>query len=116
MRWTAILAALSIVVASGWAELNDRLSPSLDHPAIEYYNYLKHPAQDPVARLKRQVEDGKIQLKFDSERGYLPAVLQALNVPVESQMAVFSKTSFQADRIEPSNPRTIFFNDSVAVA
>ncbi|MGP0075831.1 MAG: hypothetical protein ACLPWF_28275 [Bryobacteraceae bacterium] len=116
MRATAILAALAIAVASGWAELNDRLSPSLDHPAIEYYNYLKHPPQDPVAHLKRQVEDGKIQLKFDGERGYLPAVLQALNVPVESQMAVFSKTSLQVDRIEPSNPRTIFFNDSVAVA
>jgi hypothetical protein len=31
-------------------------------------------------------------------------------------MAVFSKTSFQEARIEPANPRTIFFNDSVAVA
>ena len=31
-------------------------------------------------------------------------------------MAVFSKTSRQLDRIEPRNPRTIFFSDSVAVA
>ena len=31
-------------------------------------------------------------------------------------MAVFSKTSFQVDRIEPGNPRTIFFNDTVSVA
>jgi hypothetical protein len=29
---------------------------------------------------------------------------------------VFSKTSLQADLIEPRNPRTIFFNDSVSVA
>ena len=43
-------------------------------------------------------------------------MLQALNVPIESQMAVFSKTSLQSQRIEPANPRTIFFNDSVAVA
>ena len=69
-----------------------------------------------MADLKRKVEDGKIQLKFDSETGYLPALLQALNVPIESQMAVFSKTSLQAARIEPGNPRTIFFNDAVAVA
>ena len=110
------MAGLAFVaVASGLAELNDKLAPSLDHPAIEYFNYLKHPAQDVVAGLKGKIESGRVQLKFDSKRGYLPAVLQALNVPVESQMAVFSRTSLQAERIEPDNPRTIFFNDSVAV-
>jgi hypothetical protein len=31
-------------------------------------------------------------------------------------MAVFSKTSLQSPIINPSNPRTIFFNDAVAVA
>ena len=66
--------------------------------------------------MKRKIESGKIQLKFDGEKGYLPAVLQALNIPIESQMAVFSKTSLQSQRIEPANPRTIFFNDSVSVA
>lgn len=117
LRSTAILlAAVAIGVASGFAELNDRLSPALDHPAIEYFNYLKHPPEDVVADLKRKIEDGKIQLKFDGEKGYLPAVLQALDVPIQSQMAVFSKTSLQSPRIEPGNPRTIFFNDSVSVA
>jgi hypothetical protein len=122
VRSTAILiVAVTIGVASGvaelgFAELNDKLSPSLDHPAIEYFNYLKHPAQDAVANLKRNIEAGKIQLKFDHDKGYLPAVLEALNVPIETQMAVFSKTSFQAGRIEPGNPRTIFFNDAVSLA
>lgn len=110
------VVALAIGVASCFAELNDKLSPALDHPAIGYFNYLKHPPRDAVADLKRRVEEGEIQLKFDGEKGYLPAVLQALHVPIESQMAVFSKTSLQAARIEPSNPRTIFFNDSVSVA
>jgi hypothetical protein len=36
-------------------------------------------------------------------------------VPKESQIAVFSATSFQADKINFQNPRAIFFNDSVAV-
>jgi hypothetical protein len=117
VRTAAILAAaVAIAVASAFAELNDKLSPALDHPAIEYFNYLKHPGEDVVGDLKRKIAAGKIQLRFDDEKGYLPAVLQALNIPVESQMAVFSKTSFQASRIEPGNPRTIFFNDSVAVA
>jgi hypothetical protein len=110
------MVAAAAGIGSGLAELNDKLSPALDHPAIEYYNYLAHPAQDAVAVLKRKIESGQVQLKFDSGRGYLPAVLEALHVPIESQMAVFSKTSFQSARIEPDNPRTIFFNDSVAVA
>jgi hypothetical protein len=45
----------------------------------------------------------------------LRSVLDAPHVPVESQIAVFSKTSLQAPLIEPNNPRTIFFNLSVAV-
>ena len=73
----------------------------LDNPAINY-NYA--PVHDPVARL----DPGK--LKSD-----LRCVLDALHVPVESQIAVFSKTSLQAPLIGPNNPRTIFFNDSVAV-
>jgi len=78
----------------------------LDHPAINYGHAAVH---DPVASL-----DPK-QLKFDGHSGYLNSVLDALHVPVESQIAVFSKTSLQAPLIEPNNPRTIFFNDSVAV-
>jgi hypothetical protein len=73
----------------------------LDNPAIQY-NYA--PVHDPVARLDPS------KLKSD-----LRSVLDALHIPVESQIAVFSKTSLQAPLIEPDNPRTIFFNDSVAV-
>jgi hypothetical protein len=34
---------------------------------------------------------------------------------VSSQVLVFSKTSFQAPRIGPNNPRAIYFNDTVSV-
>ena len=116
LRGLFVFVALALALASGFAELNDKLSPSLDHPAIEYRNYVKHPPQDAVAELRHKIEEGKIHLKCDGERGYLPTLLQALNIPVESQMAVFSKTNLQQDRIEPTNPRTIFFSDSVSVA
>jgi hypothetical protein len=82
----------------------------LDHPAIGYNTI---PLSDPVTELSRKIEQGKVQLAFDPITGYLPAALKALGIPVESQMAVFSKTSVQALRIEPSNPRVLFFNDSV---
>jgi hypothetical protein len=93
------LVALLLAVSLYGADL-------LDHPAIQY-GYT--PVHDPVALL-----DPK-QLKFDGPSGYLRSVLDALHVPVESQIAVFSKTSLQSPLIEPNNPRTIFFNDSVAV-
>jgi hypothetical protein len=41
--------------------------------------------------------------------------LKALDVPQESQVLVFSKTSFQAPRIFPRVPRAIYFNDLVSV-
>lgn len=66
-------------------------------------------AEDPVAALR------SVQLPFDPTLGYLPALLRALHVPIESQIAVFSKTSIQGLRIEPSNPRLLYFNDSVSV-
>jgi hypothetical protein len=70
---------------------------------------------DPVTQLDRKVRDGKVQLKFDDYDGYLRSVLAALNIPVESQMAVFSKTSVQAMRIEPERPRVLYFNDSTII-
>ena len=42
-------------------------------------------------------------------------MLEALNVPVESQIVVFARDSVQLARITMTNPRTLFFNESVAV-
>ncbi len=94
------------------AELGDTLGPPLEHPAIHYD---RGPFQDPVAALNRRLDQGQAQLRFEGPSGYLRSVLAALHVPVESQIAVFSKTSLQAPLIDPQNPRTIFFNDSVVV-
>lgn len=71
--------------------------------------------EDPVAALRDRIDHRQAQLAFDPVYGYLPALLESLHVPVESQIAVFSKTSIQSLRIEPSNPRVLYFNDSVAV-
>ena len=45
----------------------------------------------------------------------LAAVLKALDVPVESQGLVFSKTSKQNDLITPRNPRAVYFGDNAYV-
>ena len=85
----------------------------LDHPAIAYRIA---PRTDPVARLTERLLAGTATLAFEGPSGYLRSLLNALDIPVESQIAVFSRTSLQGARVSPSNPRTIFFNDDVAVA
>lgn len=110
-RFISLLTVLTFAVAA-FGELGDTLSPSPDHPAIGYFT---EPAKDPVAELNRKLVQGTVHLRFEGVQGYLRSVLDALHVPIESQVAVFSKTSFQAALIHPGNPRTIFFNDSVAV-
>ena len=42
-------------------------------------------------------------------------MLKALNVPISSQVLVFSKTSFQAPRISPRMARSLYFTDDVYV-
>ena len=64
-----------------------------DHEAIQYS---LRPVADPVANLQRSVASGSVTLDFERNKSYLPAVLKALDVPQESQVLVFSKTSFQA--------------------
>lgn len=56
-----------------------------------------------------------MELAYEGDKSYLPSLLKALNVPIESQMLVFSKTSLQMRRISPRTPRAIYFNDDVYV-
>ncbi len=70
---------------------------------------------DPVARLQVALDEGRITLAHDTAWGYLPALLEALEIPVSSQGLVFSRTSLQTDRIAPWAPRALYFNDDVYV-
>jgi hypothetical protein len=101
-----------VSIAVGFRDIDIRSVPEPDDPAIAYST---KPTTDPVAVLNRGIEAGKVRLRFDGEQGYLRSALDALHVPIESQMVIFSKTSVQAQRINLQNPRTLFFNDSVAI-
>jgi len=83
-----------------------------ERPPIEYSRAAPNNA---VTQLQTRLKRGETTLEFDDSHGYLPAVLKALRVPVESQMLVFSKTSMQRNRISPKTPRAIYFNDDVYV-
>ena len=74
------------------------------------------PSQDRIAVLNEKLSQSAAHLQFTAESGYLLSVLEALNIPVESQVLVFSPTSSQAPLISPLNPRAIYFSDDVGVA
>ncbi len=73
------------------------------------------PQNDAIARLGKQVETGAVTLDYRQDSGYLPSLLEHLGVEVDSQVLVFSKTSFQQALINPKNPRALYFNDNVSV-
>jgi hypothetical protein len=83
-----------------------------DHPAIQYAT---RAPSDRLAALAKRLAAGDAKLTFNADNGYLTAMLGALGIPLESQIAVFSETSVQAELITPKNPRALFFDDSVAV-
>src|SRR5215475_7305540 len=118
MKASRFLAA--VLVASGASvflraqggPLSTTFTNWTNHPAVAYRSA---PAGDPVSQLSQALRGGRVQLTADGPSGYLQSVLQALNVPVESQIVVFARDSVQLARITPTNPRALFFNDSVAV-
>jgi hypothetical protein len=82
-----------------------------DHPAIQY----AQPPDDPVTRLGKRIESGAVKLDYSPEFGYLPALLKQFGLNIDSQLLVFSKTSFQATKIGPRAPRALYFTDDVAM-
>jgi len=79
-------------------------------------DYLNDKADDPIAKLGRQLKSGDVTLKRGEKHGYLKSLLKTLDVPIESQLLVFSKTALNRKLIGPTNPRAIYFNDDVYIA
>lgn len=84
----------------------------IDEEPIQYSNT---EAESAISNLQKMIDSGEVKLEFDDHFGYLPALLEILEVPESSQMLVFSKTSMQRERISPQNPRAIYFNDDVYI-
>jgi len=105
----AALAAGAVIFAD---RLEDTFYVPLDDPAIQYAG----PVSDPIAQLEKQLESGKAKLDYGPNNwGYLPSILKKLDINIDSQVLVFSRTSIQNQRISPRTPRAIYFNDDVAV-
>ena len=66
--------------------------------------------------LQQRLDKGEAKLTFaDDGHGYLRSLLAALDVPQESQVLPFTRSSLQFDKISPQHPRALYFNDDLAV-
>lgn len=113
-----IAVALSVVAGGvmAWSHAqiavkNQGYVPFSDAPI----NYRSDDLSDPVAKLQKRLDAGTANLVYEPEHGYLRSVLKELNIPVDSQTLVFSKTSFQYKKISPDHPRALYFNDDVYI-
>lgn len=69
-----------------------------------------------VAELQARLAKGEAKLVYGTDgHGYLASLLSALKISADSQVLPFTKSSLQFDRISPGTPRTLYFNDDVAV-
>jgi hypothetical protein len=115
MRYGILVTATFAWIASVGAGLSSQRLPAAllrNHPAISYE---RAPVTNAISELSARLRAGEVTLESKGPSGYLESLLKALHVPIESQVLVFSKTSFQAPRINPKNPRAIYFNDTVSV-
>jgi hypothetical protein len=103
-----MLATAALLAAAGRAQERE---PFEEAPI----NYSATSPHDRVTQINE-----KFARQADEIRG-LPAkkrlrwLLEQLEVPLESQLLVFSKTSLQRNLINPETPRALFFSDEAYV-
>lgn len=79
------------------------------------HSYLEAQPRDRFARLLESAQKGEVKLDTRSDKAFLSSLLAALNVPVSSQLLVFSASSLQSEIINPRNPRALYFNEDTYV-
>lgn len=112
MWWACVSCLLIGAWSAAMAQRTDVFGASRDHSAIAYSTA---SVANAVTALNTRLADGSVRLAFEKGSGYLRSLLEALSIPVESQVLVYSQTSFQARLINRRNPRAVYFNDAAAV-
>ena len=65
--------------------------------------------------MRKRIESGESVFKGETPQEILTELLEILEVPIESQVLVYSKTSAQNPKISPERPRSIYFSDEAYV-
>ena len=107
----ALLLAV-MVVTSVSGQRGGVFRESRDHPAIQY---TEGPVDNVVVDVNARIDAGEVALRWAGRSGYLRSALDALELPIESQVLAFSPTSFQAEFLRFDNPRALYVADEVAL-
>ena len=116
--WRPLLAiALGVFLLAGMRASVDaqRAGTFMGSPDDAAIKYSTAPVNNVVVDVNRKLQDGALQFTFDSRSGYLRSALEAFQLPLDSQLLVFSRVSLQGKRISDQNPRALYFNDRVAL-
>lgn len=112
MRFLDVLLPLSLLGVSALAA--EPAYRVMDFRAPPH-NYDTHVPKDRFADLLKKIEKGEVQPDTSSDHALLRSLLQALKIPVSSQLLLFSASSLQSEIINMRNPRALFFNEDTYV-
>jgi hypothetical protein len=92
------------------------IAPVTYDNAYPKIGYAARAEGNAIADLLEKLTNGDVSLAYKAPRGYLDALLEALDISPTSQVLVFSRTSLQAPYVSSKTPRAIYFNDHTYVA
>ena len=105
------LVLSGLILACAPAPLRGQSRDEFENSPI---NYSATQPSDIITALEAEMASGAFVIA-GSEKEKMAALLHKLQVPVESQLLVFSNTSFQRGRIRPEHPRVLYFSDNCYV-
>lgn len=98
------------LLAAAWPALRAQTTPDYELAPIEYS---ARAASNRITAFQARLDVARDAGPAAAGPELLRRLLEALDVPMESQVLVFSRTSLQRSHISPENPRAVYFNDDV---
>jgi hypothetical protein len=103
-----------VVLFTAIASAEEKPVRAIDYKAPPH-NYWEREPHDVFSELLKKMASGEVKLDTSEEKSFVRSILAALDVPVSSQLLVYSATSMQSERINARNPRALYFNEDVYV-
>jgi hypothetical protein len=107
MQGKFLSGAVAVLLGGPW--MAQAFDPIYERAPIHYH---ETEPDTKLTRFFKTAKDNRV-LCEGSHREVLAELLAKLEIPVESQVLVFSKTSAQNSRIAPETPRAIYFSDDL---
>src|SRR5262245_14447328 len=116
--YSAVVCFSLVVLPAAAAPADDAASDKKEvRPGIynPIHGYDTRPVNDRFSQFLKKWEAGEATLDGSGDLPFLQSLLKELDVPVSSQMLVYTATSLQKGLISARNPRALYFNDDTYV-